>query len=94
MTTMHPRELAILHDAHDLQQSRARLFLQIDALIDICERDPCAFLNVLGDVAAAARYTATTAKDRALWGSLAIMIDSHLELDSPETRHEQHSPAA
>jgi hypothetical protein len=50
MMSMQPRELAILHDAHDLQQSRARLFLQLDALIDTFDNDPRSFIGVLIDV--------------------------------------------
>ncbi len=75
---MHPREMAILHDAHDLQQSRDRLFLRLDALTDMC--DARLFLDALADVATAhARYTPLTAADRALWGSLAICLQLHLE---------------
>lgn len=78
---MDPRELAILHDAHDLQQARDRLFLRLDALSDMC--DARAFLHVLADVAAVhARYKPLSAKDRALWGSLAMCLQFYLEGES------------
>jgi hypothetical protein len=47
---MQTHELAIHQAAHDLQQSRARLFLQLDALIDTFDNDPRSFIGVLIDV--------------------------------------------
>jgi hypothetical protein len=50
-------------------------------MTDVC--DARAFLDVLCDVATAhARYKPLTARDRALWGSLAMCIQLHLDGDA------------